>query len=489
MEDKKTVGIWIRVSTEDQARGESPENHEKRARLYAEAKGWDVITVYHLEGVSGKAVMQHPEAKRMLKDVKDGNIQGLIFSKLARLARNTKELLEFSEIFKNHGADLISLHESIDTSTPAGRLFYTMIAAMAQWEREEIAERVTASIPIRAKMGKPIGGHATFGFKWVGKEYMIDENEAPVRKLIYEKFLQLRRKKATATWLNENGYRARNGYEFFGETIERLLRTSDAKGMRRTFHTMKGKTRNPELKPESEWIHFPCPAIVSAEIWDECNRILDEQRRPHKNVGPRAVHLLSGYIYCSCGKKMYIYHSNPTYFCKTCKTKIAETDINEIFHEQLKTFLLTDMDVSEYMQKTDSAMKEKEELLAHLSKEAITARKRMGELLELRLGNEMTKETFAQHHKPLEERLVQIQEKLPELQAEVDFLKIQYLSSDVVLSESKDLYDRWPVLEFDDKRNIIETITDSITVGGEDISINLSYLPHKLNPGKRTDVV
>ena len=65
MEDKKTVGIWIRVSTEDQARGESPENHEKRARLYAEAKGWDVITVYHLEGVSGKAVMQHPEAKRM----------------------------------------------------------------------------------------------------------------------------------------------------------------------------------------------------------------------------------------------------------------------------------------------------------------------------------------------------------------------------------------------------------------------------------------
>src|SRR5450432_986215 len=94
--DSKRVGIWIRVSTEDQVRGESPETHERRARLYAEAKGWNVVETYRLEAVSGKAVREHPEAQRMESDIRSEHISGLIFSKLARLARNTKDLLGFA---------------------------------------------------------------------------------------------------------------------------------------------------------------------------------------------------------------------------------------------------------------------------------------------------------------------------------------------------------------------------------------------------------
>jgi site-specific DNA recombinase len=114
---KPTVGIWIRVSTEDQARGESPQHHEARGRMYAESRGWQVVEVYDLAGVSGKSVMEHPEAQRMLRDVRAGRISALIFSKLARLARNTRELLDFADIFKAAGADLIS-SRSRRPSTP-----------------------------------------------------------------------------------------------------------------------------------------------------------------------------------------------------------------------------------------------------------------------------------------------------------------------------------------------------------------------------------
>src|ERR1044071_8562450 len=122
--ESQTVGVWIRVSTEDQARGESPEHHEERARSYAKSRGGQVKEVYDLAGQSGKAVSQHPEAKRMMKDIERGHITGLVFSKLARLSRNRRELEDFSDFFRKHNADLISLSEAIDTSTAGGRMFF-----------------------------------------------------------------------------------------------------------------------------------------------------------------------------------------------------------------------------------------------------------------------------------------------------------------------------------------------------------------------------
>src|SRR4051794_32371272 len=108
----RSIGVWIRVSTADQAQGDSPKHHEARARHYAASRGWQVAEVYNLAGVSGKAVMEHPETKRMLEDVRRGHISGIVFSKLARLTRNARELMEFSDFFRKHEADLISLQEN-----------------------------------------------------------------------------------------------------------------------------------------------------------------------------------------------------------------------------------------------------------------------------------------------------------------------------------------------------------------------------------------
>ena len=100
-------------------------------------------------------------------------------------------------------------------------------------------------------------------------------------------------------------------------------------------------------------------------------------------------------------------------------------------------------------------------------------------MVTMRTEGEWTKETFVEHFKPLEERIKQIDNQLPELQADIDFLKIQHYSSDTVLSDAKDLYSRWNDLTFEDRRTIVEVITDVINVGKEDIHIKLSYIPAK----------
>ena len=474
---QKNVGIWIRVSTEDQARGDSPEHHERRARFYAESKGWEVKEVYHLEAVSGKSVMGQPETERMLEHVKSGHITGLIFSKLARLARNTKELLEFGDIFREHGADLISLQESIDTSTPAGRLFYTIVAAMAQWEREEIADRVIASLTPRAEMGKPLGGKAPFGYQWKDHKMVLEPSEAPVRKLVYEHFLEHRRKKRVARLLNEAGYRSRRGAKFTGLAVERLLRDSTAKGVHRANYTKRVDQKRWAEKPQDQWVLTKVEPIVSEELWEQCNQILDEQAKARKPAGRMALHLFTGFVYCHCGTKMYVPSNAPKYICNKCRNKISMTDLEEIFRHQLKNFLFSPEEVTRHLQDADRAIAESQQQLSSLNNEKAKVQREMDKTYQLYLDDRISKPGFGKRYKPLEERQKQLEDEIPKLEGQIDFLKSQYLSKDEILHEARDLYSKWPNLDREQKRQIIENITRKITVAQKSIAIDLFYLP------------
>ncbi len=475
---QKSVGIWIRVSTEDQARGESPEIHEKRARMYAEARGWRIREVYRLEAVSGKAVKEHPEAKRMLADIHSGHISGLVFSKIARLARNTKELLEFAEDFRTANADMISLHEAIDTGSPAGRLFFTIVAAMAQWEREEIAERVAASVPIRAKMGRPTGGQPPFGYKWHEKKLVPDPKDGPVRALIYELFVEHRRKKKVARILNERGYRTRNGSEFSDTTIDRLIRDSTARGVHLQNYTRTTDNKKAwELKPESEWVRNAVEPIVSEELWGRANAILDEQGASRKKPTRTNVHLFTGYAFCACGSKMYVWAESPKYVCSKCRNKIPIADLEAVYRDQLSQFLLSPDDIAKHLDAANDAIREKEALVNAAEAELKKLEIEDERLYQLYFADKLSQDDFGVRHQPLSERKKQLKGELPRLQAQLDVMRIATVAQSATASEAQDLALRWDEFSPADKRQLVETITDKIVIGKEEVEVNLLFLP------------
>jgi site-specific DNA recombinase len=477
-EKAKSVGIWIRVSTEDQARGDSPEHHEKRACAYAEAKDWHVVETYRLDAVSGKAVMAHPEAQRMLQDVRSGAITGLVFSKLARLARNTRELLEFAEIFRGCGADLVSLQEAIDTSSPAGRLFFTMIAAMAQWEREEIADRVAATVPIRAKLGKPIGGAAPYGFRWENKQLVIDPEEAPVRRLMFELFAEHQRKRTVARILNERGYRTRSGESWSGTSVRRLLEDTTAKGSHRRNYTYSTDNKKAwQLKPESEWVVVPVEPIVSLELWERCAAILEGQRARVKPVARRAVHLFAGIAHCACGTRMYVRAGSPKYICEGCRNKIPTGDLEAVFLSELRRFLVTPAEIEAHARAAGEAVREKERLIEKTNAELHKVEVDEARVFELHRSGQIATMDFGRHHRPISERRYQLEDELPRLQAELDVMRISLASQEEAFIGARTVTERWPSLTPLEKRQMVEATTSRITIGKDEIAIDLLYLP------------
>lgn len=480
----KRVGIWIRVSTEDQAQGDSPQYHEQRAREYAKFNGWTVAELYDLAGVSGKSVMEHPEAKRMLADVKRRHISGLIFSKLARLARNTKELLEFSDFFHSHNADMISLQEKIDTSTPAGRLFYTMIAAMAQWEREEIADRVKASIKIRAKLGKSLGGAAPFGYEWRDNKVLVNPTEGPVRKLMYELFAQHKRKKGVAKLLNEAGYRTRKGARFTDTTAVRLILDPTAKGFYRANHTYRDGAGKLIAKPESEWVFTPVEPLVSEDLWNQCNELLQE-RRGKKAPGPKPVHLFAGLLFCGCGQKMYVFSRSPKYICPKCRNKIPMEDIENIFRDELQDFFVPEAKVQAHITRANENLAEKKERLVAHSKQIEKVRAEMRKVYSLYQSDQISPDGFGKLYRPLEERERALTAELPKLEGEVDALEVRQVAAAEVVSEAINLNRLWPRLASDQKRKVIESIVEKIVISDASIDITYSCLPSSEELTKR----
>lgn len=154
-------------------------------------------------------------------------------------------------------------------------------------------------------------GPTSFGYKRDGEKLVLDKKEAPIRKRLFELFLEHRRKKTVAEILNAEGFRTRNDAYFTGQTIGRLL--------------IDGKVTGETDKVE---------ALIPQALFQQCQDILKSQKGGAKR---KPAHLFAGLLFCQCGDKMYVPSGSHKYVCRTCKAKIHKADLEAIFIEQLKS--------------------------------------------------------------------------------------------------------------------------------------------------------
>ena len=146
------AALYARVSTDEQ----DPAMQLADLRRLAEHRGWAVVGEYIDHGVSGSKASR-PALDRLMADARAGKLDVVTVWRFDRFARSTQHLLLALEEFRALDVDFVSQRESIDTSTPMGRMVFTMVAAVAELERELIRERVIAGIRRAQAQGKHVG--------------------------------------------------------------------------------------------------------------------------------------------------------------------------------------------------------------------------------------------------------------------------------------------------------------------------------------------
>lgn len=174
----KAVG-YIRVSTEDQAReGISLENQEAKIRFYASINDHELVEVIRDEGASGKSLEREGIA-RLLDLVERGRVEAVIVYKLDRLSRRTLDSLSLIENLESKGIAFHSISEKVDTKSATGKFFLTIISAVAQMERDMIAERTKDALAHKKKKGE-WSGRIPFGFRIKDNRLVEDPDQIKV---------------------------------------------------------------------------------------------------------------------------------------------------------------------------------------------------------------------------------------------------------------------------------------------------------------------
>ena len=225
----KAVG-YCRVSTKKQ--DISLEAQEQQIRAMAVVKGWELADmIIDRDEFSGD--MERPGIERVLQMVKERQIGAVIFAKLDRLSRSTRDVILLMDLFNKKKVGLISLAESLDTKSATGRFFVRMIASLAELERETIADRTRTGMNHLKSLGMPVGT-APYGWRAQGSNRAVPlSQKQPLVEDVQEQITLLEARKLRAEgmslrqiaeFLNAADRKTRRGTPWRFQYVARILR-------------------------------------------------------------------------------------------------------------------------------------------------------------------------------------------------------------------------------------------------------------------------
>ena len=191
MKKKTRCYIYTRVSTAIQVDGYSLDAQNDKLRKYAEFQDMEIVGEYSDEGHSGKNIKGRQEFMRMLNDIEDGKdgVDFVLVFKLSRFGRNAADVLSSLQLMQDYGVNLICVEDGIDSSKEAGKLLISIIAAVAETERENIRVQKMAGREQKAREGKWNGGFAPYGYRLENGELVIAEDEVEIIQMIFDRYI------------------------------------------------------------------------------------------------------------------------------------------------------------------------------------------------------------------------------------------------------------------------------------------------------------
>ena len=305
--------IYVRVSTDEQAKhGYSIAAQVEKLEAYCVSQGWELVHKFIDDGYSAKD-LNRPQFEEMMKKIKDETINVLLVYRLDRLTRSVVDLYAILQELDANNCKFKSATEVYDTTNAMGRLFITLVAAIAQWERENTAERVRMGMEKKTRMGKWKGGIAPYGYKIENDQLIVDEKEAEVVREVFRLsksfgFLTI------AKQLTQKGYATRKGSDWHVDSVRGIANNCVYAGYL-TFNESPKEYKKPPR--EQKLYEGNQERIIPREEFWELQDILDK-RRTFGGKRETSNYYFSSILKCArCGHSMSGHKSGnkKTYRC------------------------------------------------------------------------------------------------------------------------------------------------------------------------------